>query len=207
MWRIWACLSIHVMDRRGKLRNSGRLVTLLLADGKTTKPIAPNDIVAELNALDTVPRLDRHDARRCLRELERLGWVRVVGSIRKHTRIFLYARPLKFRTLGPLQEPKDPDLGGQPPPQIPLNPSDHDYLRRAVILPIRAALVKTFRRTIRAELKAAGIDAKHLGVDRRVACGIPCCAFHRREPDDGVTYCVDHWPLASLASAAHGGCV
>lgn len=163
--RIWACLAIHVMDRQGQpsqKRNRGRLVMHRVGSAEVAAPMSPHDVMNELNALDTVPRLDKHEVRRNLRELERWGMVRVVGNTRKHTHILLYARPLKFRTLAPLI---DPDLGGRISPQLPPSPTSGNYLREALFLPLRATLVKSFSRTLRAQMEAAGLTASALGAE------------------------------------------
>jgi|GEM_PF-6032338 len=36
-------------------------------------------------------------------------------------------------------------------------------------------------------------NPSRLKVSRPAPCGVPCCDLHRREPDDGVVYCANHW--------------
>jgi hypothetical protein len=205
--RVLACLMIHAMDRREKKRNRARLVTMMVCDcghpeyahdgacrkclcqkfkGKTSVPMAPNDVKEELNYLDTIPRLDRHKVRSELREWERAGNVRVVGKVRKNTRILLYARPLKSRDLEPLPEPDPrepkseppepgeprsktpkltPDLGAKSDPQILPTASQDDHLGDSVVLPIRSLLVKTFRHALREEMEKSGMKWPDLGAE------------------------------------------
>lgn len=176
--RVWACVMLYITDRRGRGASNGRLA-VYIEDTKPV-PLTPAEIMRKLNALDTIPRLDRHAVRKALRELERLGFVRVTGTKRGQVRIFVYAKPLAARKLAPLPDPqprmvKDDDDEPEPDPEDSdsegvrsdpldhLTPRDSNSLRGRILLPLRPLLVKTLREAMRQEL--ASRDLKGVGSD------------------------------------------
>ena len=163
--RVWACVMVHVLDRRNgepKIVNGrkvqriqARLATKqFLADPQDEKswksrPLLPDDIMKELNALDQVPRIDRWIVRREIRELERRGALRQVGKIRKNVRLFAYLRPLRSRELPELPDSPEPNLVVCTDHQIPGSPTEQRDLRETLRSHICGVFVKTFRGGLR----------------------------------------------------------
>ncbi len=153
--RVWACGMLHSIGQRS------RLAVKILPDGRRA-PLSPSDIVAELNALDPIGRIDKQAVRMELRELEKQGAARQVGRLRNNVRLFFYAKPLRTRTLRPQPElveaqshtPCVENLVVKSDYQIPASASKESHLFFDQFSATRAALVKDFRRALRAELGA-----------------------------------------------------
>jgi hypothetical protein len=120
------------------------LKTVRQGDKWVTRPLLPSDIVKELNELDVLGAMTKERVRKDIRELERRGLVRQVGNKRKNVNLFVYARPLRARSL--------PSLGVESDPQIPRSGSCGDNLVGKVILQFRRTILRTFRDGIRKEL-------------------------------------------------------
>ena len=152
--RVYACLLIHAGDKKDK---SNRARLAVFYEGNKPRPLLPGDIVTELNEQDAIGRADRHYVRRSLRNLEEEGLVRVVGTVRKKLRIYVYARPLRKRTLAPIPEEVPPlpsgeerrtegeHLGVKSPPQI----FGSSTKESSSILNLRTHIVKVFREAVR----------------------------------------------------------
>ena len=156
--RYYACLMLHADDRRGRASgHSGRLAVKVSSGGKTS-PLQPGDVVQELNSYDPegLGRITKMDGRKYARQLERDGLVRQVGKTKGLIRLYVYARPLKARSIAPEPELVEPDPTeecgefGRPTslPNVP-NPHDHNWLQTSISMPIRRTIVKVFMRELR----------------------------------------------------------
>jgi len=141
--RVWACGMLHSIGQRQRLA-----VKRVNSNGKTVSvPLAPSDILAELNAFDVLGRMDKQSVRRSLSELERHGAARRSGTHRNNVRLFFYAKPLKSRSI-----PLETDLGIKPDYQISTSDSKDASYEVNQIYTIRKSLVKSFLRSIRETL-------------------------------------------------------
>ena len=144
--RVWAC------GMRCAIGLKKRLAVQKDASGAPKRdkfgkliPLTPGDIVAMLNALDTIPRMTKQIVRRELEELERQGAARRVGRIRCNVRLFFYFKPLRSRTT-------NPDLVVCTDYQTSGSASNDETSERAVILRLRKIFVKSFLSALRKDL-------------------------------------------------------
>lgn len=149
--RVYAYLLLKAIGQaNGKDRNTGRLAVKFVEKGKPLAPIQPDDILRDLNKLDTLDRIDKNYLRRMLHELECEGRIRQVGRVRKNIKLFVYARPLKRRvSVPPLPLEKPKNLGVELHPQILETPTDDNYLRDKLVQHLRGPVVKAIRKAFR----------------------------------------------------------
>jgi len=140
--RVWACGLLHA--QRGRLAVRANREGILV-------PLTPGDIVEELNALDTIDRVDKHSVRKALWELEREGVARRVGSVRKNVRLYFYVRPLTKRDL-PDFIPQS-NLGVISDPQISASDTNQSQLADEYFSHFRGLVVKNFRTALRRTLE------------------------------------------------------
>lgn len=99
--RVWACGMLHSVGKKTRL-------AVKWVNGKPAPvPLSPTDIVAELNALDTIGAATKQHVRRAIADLESQGACWRVGTLRNNVRLYFYLRPLTAKAVKPELEPID----------------------------------------------------------------------------------------------------
>ncbi len=145
MIRVWAVGMRHAIGQRSRLavKTDDRGNAVLDKFGRPV-PLAPGDIVDELNAQDALGRIDRHRVRRALRQLERLGIARITGRrVKNGVQMFFYARPIPVRTV------EEPEIVVSPDHNGSASDSKDSHLLDAQLSHICGTLVKTIFRSLR----------------------------------------------------------